>query len=90
MIYPYQRQLPTDILFKEVSETEILRFLSNLTISKASGLDQISAKVLKIAAPSIAPSLTLIFNQSIRTGIFPSDWKVARVTPIYKSGEMHV
>ncbi len=63
-----------------------MRFLSNLTISKASGLDQISAKVLKIAAPSIAPSLTLIFNQSIRTGIFPSDWKVARVTPIYKSG----
>ena len=81
-------QCPTDTLshFKEVSETEILRFLSNLTISKASGLDQISAKVLKIAAPSIAPSLTLIFNQSIRTGIFPSDWKVARVTPIYKSG----
>ena len=37
----------------------------------------------------IAPSLTLIFNQSIRTGIFPTDWKVARVTPIYKSGEKH-
>ncbi len=39
-------QCPTDTLshFKEVSETEILRLLSNLTISKASGLDQISAK----------------------------------------------
>jgi hypothetical protein len=37
----------------------------------------------------IAPSLTLIFNQSIRTGIFPTDWKVSRVTPIYKSGEKH-
>jgi hypothetical protein len=37
----------------------------------------------------IAPSLTLIFNQSIRTGIFPTDWKVARATPIYKSGAKH-
>ncbi len=27
-----------------------------------------------------------IFNQSVRTGIFSSDWKVSRVTPIYKSG----
>ena len=37
-------------------------------------------------APVIAPSLALIFNQSISTGIFPSDWKIARVTPIFKTG----
>ena len=73
--------------FKEVSEIEVFRLLSCLTISKATGLDQISAKVLKIAAPAITPSLTLIFNQSIRTGLFPSGWKVAKVTPIYKTGE---
>ena len=32
-------------------------------------------------------SLTSIFNQSIRTRIFPTDWKFAGVTPIHKSGE---
>ena len=73
--------------FKEVSEIEVFRLLSCLTTSKATGLDQISAKVLKIAAPAITPSLTLIFNQSIRTGLFPSGWKVGKVTPIYKTGE---
>jgi retron-type reverse transcriptase len=26
-----------------------------------------------------------IFNLSLNTGIFPDDWKIARVTPIYKS-----
>ena len=32
----------------------------------------------------IAASLTLIFNQSLLTCIFPYDWKSARVTPLYK------
>ena len=45
--------------------------LSCVTTSKAAGLDQISAKSLKIVAPLITPSLTLIFNQSIRTWLFP-------------------
>ena len=26
-----------------------------------------------------------MFNLSLRTGIFPDDWKFAKVTPIYKS-----
>ena len=34
----------------------------------------------------IVPSLTFIINLSIRTRIFPDDWKVAKVTPIYKEG----
>ncbi|CAB3981345.1 Hypothetical predicted protein [Paramuricea clavata] len=46
---------------------------SGLVASKASGIDGISAKTLKIAAPAITPSIVSIFNQSIATGIFPSD-----------------
>ena len=33
----------------------------------------------------IAPSLTAIFNLSRHTGVFISDWKLARVQPIHKS-----
>ena len=34
----------------------------------------------------ISASLTYMYiiNQSLTTGIFPNDWKVARVTPLYK------
>jgi hypothetical protein len=60
-----------------------------LVASRASGIDGISAKILKIAAPAITPSIVSIFNQSIATGIFPSDWKVARVAPIHKTGAEH-
>ena len=31
--------------------------------------------------------LTFIYNCSFVNGIFPDDWKLARVSPIYKSGD---
>jgi retron-type reverse transcriptase len=41
----------------------------------------------RIAAEIVAPSLTQIFNKTISTRIFPTDWKLARVTPIFKKGK---
>ena len=53
---------------------------------KATGLDQIPSKLLKLAADIVGPSLAGIFERSINTGIFPAEWKLARVTPIFKKG----
>ena len=53
---------------------------------EATGLDNIPCKLLKIAADVVAPSLTCIFNQSLLTGIYPSDWKLAKVTLTFKNG----
>ena len=47
------------------------------------GIDM-DPKLLKLSAPAIAPSLTHIFNLSLYHGLLPSDWKVARITPVYK------
>jgi len=43
--------------------------------------------MLKIAAGVLAPSLAFLVNQSISSGIVPSEWKLARVTPIFKKGK---
>ena len=53
---------------------------------KATGLDRIRCELLKMAASIVAPSLTGIFEKSIHTGIFPTDWKLARVTPVFEKG----
>ena len=45
--------------FKLVSHTKVLNLLIGLSNSKAIGLDKISGKILKIAAPTIALSLTV-------------------------------
>ena len=53
----------------------------------ASGYDEIPVKVLKYVITIISPVLTFIINLSFRTGIFPDKLKIARVTPIFKSGD---
>ena len=44
-------------------------------------------KLLKVSKELISSSLTTIFNQCIQKIIFPDDFKVRRVTPIFKSGD---
>ena len=65
----------------------MLSLISSLDTCKSTGADGVSAKMLKSTAPFIAKSLTKLFNKSLRSGKFPSDWKVARVVPIPKGGD---
>ena len=65
---------PTDYL---CSTEQVAGQIANLDASKSSGLDDISVRMLKLAAPNIAPSLTKLFNLSLTSGIFPTDWKLA-------------
>ena len=58
--------------------------LDSLDITKATGLDGISAKFLKTASAVICKPLCTIINLSIKTGKFPSQLKQSKVTPIYK------
>ncbi len=78
----------TDKTFSLQSSTfeTVYKLLSEIDEKKAVGLDNIPNKLLKMAAQVVAPSLTGIFSASIRTGIFPNEWKASRVTPIFKSG----
>ena len=78
----------TDKIFKfsPVSENEILNLLLELKEKKATGIDQLPSNLLKDAAPVIAKPLSHIINTSLTTSIFPTEWKQARITPLFKSG----
>ena len=73
------------IYFSDIRVSNVAFRLQNLKASKATGVYNIPAKVLKAVSHIIAPSLTVIFKQSIGSGIYINDWKLARVSPIYKS-----
>ena len=68
-----------------VNVQEVVNLVKGIDGGKVTGLDNIPCKLLKIAADVVAPSLTCIFNQSLLTGIYPSDWKLAKVKPIFKT-----
>ena len=62
-------------------------YLSYMDVTKATGLDSIGPRLLKIAPNILTPSITYIINKSIESGIFPDTWKNAKVNPIFKNGE---
>ena len=68
----------------QVTESEVLKILNKLDINKSSGLDKVPAKLLKMCAIIIASPLSKLFNKSLQLGKFPSPWKKACVTPIFK------
>ena len=74
---------------KKVEASSVLKSLTGVKINKATGIDKISNKILKIAAPVIYKNLTDLFNLSITSGVFPSDWKIAKVSPLFKSGDLN-
>ena len=67
------------IAFKPVIVSHVYRLLLGLSSSKATGIDKISCKIIKLAAPVISDSLALIFNQCMTLSSFPDEWKTAKV-----------
>jgi hypothetical protein len=63
---------------------KVLKVISKLNVNKATGPDNISNLILKNTATSLTEPLTKIFNISMRSGIFPEDWKLAHLSPIPK------
>ena len=72
--------------FRPTTTNQVLSLLNKLNKSKATGVDKISARLVRKCADLICIPLCHIFNQSLSLGIFPEDWKCARVTPLFKQG----
>ena len=43
--------------------------------------------IYKILAPLIAPTVSMLFNNSLSEGIFTECFKTAKIIPIFKSGD---
>ena len=57
-----------------------------LSCQKSTGIDNLPPGLLKDCGSIISKPLCDIINLSIRSEKFPSSWKVAKVTSIFKSG----
>ena len=70
-----------------IAEADVVGYLLKIDSNKSTGVDGISSRMLKLAASIIAPSITKLINLSFSLNVFPSRWKTAKVTPIFKSGD---
>ena len=72
--------LPTDA-------NEVMNVTSQLENKMTAGYDDVALAIMKDTIKHIAHPLACIINCSMRTGIFPDKLKIARVCPIFKSGD---
>ena len=81
--------LPTaeKIKFKCITTDYTMKAIECLENKKNSGHDGISNTLLKVIKASISPSLTIIINQMLTTGIFLDAFKLSRVIPLFKKGD---
>ena len=45
------------------------------------------SRLIRKCADIISGPLCDLFDKSLMSGIFPNDWKCARVTPLFKQGD---
>ena len=71
--------------FRLIRQAEIEKLIDNLPAKKSAGPDGLSSIIIKKIRNELAPILTIAINQSLSSGIFPSNLKVAKVIPIFKN-----
>ena len=81
---PIRADIDREFRLRPVSSAEVLQAINRST-SKASGLDGVSAHIIKLALTTALANLTSLINSSIINSIFPSDWKKALIRPLSKT-----
>ena len=81
-MFDVNEELP-DQYVKSVRTT--FKALESVKANKSTGPDNIPAWVLRNYATVLAPPLTVIFNNSLREGLLPMEWKMANVIPLPKT-----
>ena len=95
-ILSYYKNHPSIIAIKDMgiyqpfkytlaSEETIYDIVKGLDTTKATGIDHISARLVKSAADVIKKPLTNIINKCVQSGKFPNSLKIGRITPLYKN-----
>ena len=76
--------------FQYTNPSGILKIIQGLKPKTSAGYDHLSSKVLKDIANIVSTPLSIIINQSLCSGIFPSKLKIAKVIPLFKKGDIQL
>jgi len=75
------------IFLKNVDVLEVQSIINNFSDDTAAGYDQITIKILKSISKIIVKPLMYIYNLSIQNSVFPDNFKLAIIKPLFKGGD---
>ncbi len=76
--------------FHETNENEVKQLLKSMNGKKSTGVDQIPARLILLAADELTYPLTQAINSSLRNSRFPDDGKKAAVSPLDKGEQNRI
>ena len=76
--------------FKCVTVAEVHRYLKRLSREKACGIDNLPPGYLKDVSEVLAKPFCHLINICLQTGSVPNEFKIGKLTPIFKSGSKHL
>ena len=82
-----EKTINSEFQFRTVEISDVEKIIKSIKSKTSFGHDEITTKSLKRIAPVLINSITLIINQSLLTGIFPDDLKIAKVIPLHKKND---
>ena len=92
MVAPYLVlfKFHAQILILAITQKSILDIIKSLNVNKAHGPDNISGRMVELCGDKITLPLSIIFENVINTGIFPTLWKSGNVTPVHKKDSKRI
>ena len=72
------------LIVDHIDQVVVLKLIDTISVNKSSGIDNISSRVLKDFMILASREITHLYNLILDTGLFPTKWKIASVTPIPK------
>uniref|UniRef100_A0A8C6WF21 Reverse transcriptase domain-containing protein n=1 Tax=Neogobius melanostomus TaxID=47308 RepID=A0A8C6WF21_9GOBI len=75
---------------KATNENEVIKIVKAFKNKKSTDWNDFDMTMIKKVIQNISVPLTHICNLSFSTGEFPNHMKIAKVVPIYKSGDNHL
>ena len=75
--------IPHHFNFNEITEKDSIKIITKAANKSSCGFDGISMKMIKNISDSISKPLTMIINQSLLSGVVPSNMKTAKVVPLF-------
>ena len=90
-IYDYlERKEEHTMFLSPVDDLEIIRTVQNCKSKRSTDYSDINICLIKKVITKIIKPFSHICNVSFQTGVFPSKMKIAKVVPLFKSGEKNV
>jgi hypothetical protein len=83
------KHCPNSIFIYPVTEEEMISLTKSLKGKPTVGYDDILESLVKQCIQLIKGRLAHIYNLWLNSGVFPDEWKTAKVKPLYKKGDKY-